>query len=186
MGNSVAFQVSGTAWTFPGTVRVDPQWDDSLGKDLVEIARSKFKEAEGARERPDAIEYLSVHCDLSPLILGSPSEAQEVPVRGFLQTANTTWNSLWERWLPDFAWRPVRGGLCGNLDFQKALAEIRLDKSPWIEMLVQGELGRNNAGRRAARAARAPSSSSGSSRARSSTSSSTGKVRTRVAACMQA
>ena len=36
----------------------------------------------------------------------------------------------------------------------------------WIEMLVQGEVGCNNAGRRAARAS---ASSSGSSRARSST-----------------
>ena len=126
-GKLSGFRVSGTAWTFSGTVRVDSPWDDSPGEDLVEIARSKFVEAEGARERPDAIEYLSVHCDISLLILGSPSEAQKVPVRGFLQTANTTWKSLWERWLPDFAWRAVRGGLCGNLEFQKALAEIRLD-----------------------------------------------------------
>ena len=36
----------------------------------------------------------------------------------------------------------------GNEDFLKALAEIQLDKSHWIEMLAQGELGRNNAGRR--------------------------------------
>ena len=28
-----------------------------------------------------------------------------VPARRFLKTAKTTWNSLWERWLPDFAWR---------------------------------------------------------------------------------
>ena len=54
---------------------------DSLGKDLVEIARSKFKEVEGDSERPDAIEYRSVHCDISLLILCSPSEAQKVPVR---------------------------------------------------------------------------------------------------------
>ena len=82
--------------------------------------RGYVQEAEGASERPDAIEYLSVHCDISPLILGSTSEAQKVPVRGFLQTAKTSWNSLWERWLPDFPWRPVRGGLCGNKDFQKS------------------------------------------------------------------
>ena len=50
-------------------------------------------------------------------------------------------------------------------------------------MLVQGEIGRNNAGRRAARAS---SSSSKSSCSRSSTPPSTGKVRTRVAECMQA
>ena len=73
--------------------------------------------------------------------------------------------------------------MCGNENFQKALAEIQLDKSPWIEMLAQGELGRNNAG---SRAARASSSSSGSSRAQSSTSSSPGQVQIRVAPCMQA
>ena len=52
---------------------MDPPWDDS--EDLVEIARGKLKEAEGARERLDAIEYLSLHCDKLPLILGPPSEA---------------------------------------------------------------------------------------------------------------
>ena len=52
-GKLSGFRVCGTVWTFSGTVRVDPPWDDS--EDLVEIARSKFMEAEGARERPDAI-----------------------------------------------------------------------------------------------------------------------------------
>ena len=65
--------------TFSGTVHVDSPWDDSPCEDLVEIA-SKFVEADGASERPDAIQYLSVHCDISLLILSSPSEAQKVPV----------------------------------------------------------------------------------------------------------
>ena len=59
-----SFRVSGTAWTFSGTVCLNPLWDDSPGEDLVEIARSKFKEEEGAHERPDVKEYLSVHCDI--------------------------------------------------------------------------------------------------------------------------
>ena len=67
---------------------MDPPLDAS--EDLEEIARGKFMEAEGDSERPDLIEYLSVHCDISPLVLGSLSEAQQVPVRGFLQTANTS------------------------------------------------------------------------------------------------
>ena len=54
---------------------MDLPWDDSPGEDLVEIARSKFMEAEGASKRPNASDYLSVHCDLSQLILGSPLEA---------------------------------------------------------------------------------------------------------------
>ena len=70
-------------------------------------------EVEEARERPYGIEYLSVHCDIWQLVICSPSEAQKVPVRRFLrvQTANSNWNSLWERSLPDFTWRPVQGGL---------------------------------------------------------------------------
>ena len=74
-GKLSCFRVCGTAWTFSSTVSVDQLWNDSPGEDLLlEIARNKFKEAEGAHERPDAIEYLSVHCNISSLMLGSPSE----------------------------------------------------------------------------------------------------------------
>ena len=108
-GKVKRFRVSIKAWTFSGTIRVDLLWDDS--EDLAEIARGKYKEAEGASERPYAIEYLSVRCNTLLLIVCSPLEAQQVPVRGFLQTANTSWNSLWEHWLPDFAWRPFAKAL---------------------------------------------------------------------------
>ena len=39
-------------------------------EDLVDIMRDKFMEAKGAHERPDVIEYLSVHCNISQLFLG--------------------------------------------------------------------------------------------------------------------
>ena len=100
-GKLRGFRINGRAWTFSGTVCVDPPWDAS--EDLVEIARDKFMEAEGDRERPDGIEYLSVHCDISQLVLGSPTDAQQVlcvTVRGFLQAANSSWNSLWHSLLP--------------------------------------------------------------------------------------
>ena len=77
-------------------------------------------EADGASKLPFGIKYLSIHCYISQLVLSSPSEAKKVPVLGFLQTANTKWNSLWERLLPDFAWRPVRG----------ACAAMKSSKSP--------------------------------------------------------
>ena len=44
-----------------GTVCVDSPWNAS--EDLVKNARDKFMEAEGDR----GVEYLSVHCDISPL-----------------------------------------------------------------------------------------------------------------------
>ena len=107
------FRVNGTAWTFSGTVCVDRWGDESY--DLVEITRVKFMEAHGARDRPPAIQYLSVHCDILPLVVNSGSkDVTKVPVRGFLQIATTSWNSVWERWLPDFQRRPERGCLCCN------------------------------------------------------------------------
>ena len=76
-----------------------------------------------------------------------------------------------EPWLPAFAWCPVwrgpRGsGLCCNEEVEKVLAEIHHDAhhnradSLWIVMLVRGQLGRNNAGNRAARASASSSWSS--------------------------
>ena len=113
------FRVNGTAWTFSGTICVDRAGDESC--DLVEIARVKFIEAQGARDRPSAIQYLSVHCDISPLVLSSGSgEVTKVPVLGFLQIATTSWNSMWECWLPDFQWRPVRGGLVMQSGLRKS------------------------------------------------------------------
>ena len=82
------FRVNGTAWTFSGTIYVDRAGDESC--DLVEITKVKFMEAQGARNRPSAIQYLSVHCDISPLVLSSGSEEiTKVSVRGFLQIATT-------------------------------------------------------------------------------------------------
>ena len=58
---------------------------------------------------------------------------------------------MWERWLPDFQWRPLRGGLCGIEEFEKNLDEIQLDKSHdgscplWIEMLDIARPGRARA-----------------------------------------
>ena len=96
-------------------------------------------EAQGARERPPAIQYLSIYCDISPLVLSSGlgSHARlfrlrlqcgtKAPMLVILQTAAASWNSMWEHWLPDFELRPVRGGLCCSEEFEKALDEIRLD-----------------------------------------------------------
>ena len=87
-------------------------------------------------------------------------------MRRFLQAANSNWNFLWKRWLPDFALHPKRGSLYGNKEPEKhwptySMTHIIMEPL-WIEMLVQGELGRNNVRRRSANAS---GPSSGSSRA---------------------
>ena len=177
------------AWTVFGTVCVDPLWDDS--EDLVYIARGKVIKRKGAGNGP-----MQQNTCLSTTIYRRwslvPLQRQErflcADFSNGLQTVNTNWNSLWKRWLPDFSWRPVRGGLCGNEEFEKAQAKIQHGTyhigagSPWIEMLVEGEVVRINTGRRAASAS---ASSSGSSWPRSSTSRS-GKVGNCATPCKQA
>ena len=46
----------------------------------------------------------------------------------------------------------MRGGLCGNEEFERASTEARLgsEGSRWLEIIVHGKLGKNNAGRLAA------------------------------------
>ena len=87
------FRVHATACTFSSTILVDQLGDESCY--LVDIARVNFMEAEGARERPLAIQYLSFQCDISPLVLSSgSSEVTKVHVRYFLQTAKTSSDSI--------------------------------------------------------------------------------------------
>ena len=54
-------------------------------------------------------------------------------------------------------WHPLRGGLGGNENFESASIEV---KNAWVELIVDGKLGKNNAGRLAdAKQARAAHSS---------------------------
>ena len=110
---------------------------------------------------------------------------QKVPVLGFLQTANTKWNSMWERLLPDLAWRPVLAGLCCNEEFKKPWPRYSMTHIK-MEQVLYGFKSSSKESYAGRRAARASSSSSGSSRARSSISSSPRQVRTRAALCKQA
>ena len=92
------------------------------------------------------------------------AHAVRVPVRGFLQ-ARQSKSCKWETWLPktsapSWDWNPLRGGLCGNEEFESASTEARSEGSGWLEIIMEGKLGKNNAGRLAdAKQARAAHSS---------------------------
>ena len=146
-GRCQSFRVNGTAWTFSGTICLDRAGDESC--DMVKIPRVKCMEVQGARDLPPAIQYLSVHCKIFPLVLSSGSnEVTKVPVCCFLQFATASWNFVLESWLPQ-SWLPdsgvwCGGGLCWNEEFEKAVAKIQHDTYHdgacplWIDMLVQG------------------------------------------------
>ena len=99
---------------------MDRAGDESC--DLVEITRLKFMEAQGARDRPSAIQYLSVHCYISLLVLSSAVGGGNEGSRAWLSpNCHNILEFHVERWLPDFQWRPW-GAAC---------AAMRSSKKPW-------------------------------------------------------
>ena len=54
-------------------------------------------------------------------------------------------------WFPDAKWAPVPGGLADHPDFLRYMSLVENTAGPWFKLSVFGELGLNNAGRRAAR-----------------------------------
>jgi hypothetical protein len=107
---------------------------------------------------PCGITFLLVHCEITELMSADAVQSVRIPVRVFLQAGDTT-NNKWETWwLPQPShWLPLGGGLCGNEEFESASTEARSVSLGWLEIIVDGKLGRKNAGRLAdARQARAP------------------------------
>ena len=154
---------TGTGARFSGPYRMDTPWDDS--EDLVEIARGKFKEAEGARERPDAIEYLSV--TVSPLryIAADPRFTFVGTQGSYTQSGIPCGNIGFPTLLGVLC-----VGLCCNEDLKKPLPRFSLTNlmmEPFLCILrclfwaSSGGTTVNNAGRRAARAFSSSSESSG-------------------------
>ena len=116
-GSRKFFDMHGQAWTFTGSVTVPPRKTSDC--DLLQVTRDAFG---AVATRPSSgIRYLCVHCDLSALMQTDDAHEAEVPVRGFLQTTNSRM-SKWEAWLHrPWEWRPMRGGLGGNKEFEHGL-----------------------------------------------------------------
>ena len=109
--------------------------------DLLQMTKDFFR---AVPEWPrNDIRYLCVHCNISVLMQTDDANDAEVPVRGFLQTTKSHM-SKWAVWLQSpREWRPMRGVLEGNKEFEGAKIEARSAGSQWASLLVEGTLGRN-------------------------------------------
>ena len=109
------FRVNGTLWTFSSTICVDLAGDESCY--LVEITRAKFMEAQGLATG----HQLSNTCLSTASPQFSHTAFSKLPQRPGISCGNagflTSSGAL------------CRGGLCCNAYFEKALAEIQLNKS---------------------------------------------------------
>jgi len=168
-GTRSYFDARGYAWEFHGTLELPSRAAEH--SDILQMATEAFYAAAGLpKEWPRDITFLAVHCEIAEVMCADPARARaiRIPIRGFLQAPFSRCYK-WETWLPkssapSWDWNPLRGGLCGNEEFESASTEAKSEGSGWIEIIVEGKLGKNNAGRLAdAKQARAAHHSSGCS-----------------------
>ena len=158
-GTRSYFDALGTAWMFNGSLEVPPRTSEDF--DILQMAREAFNAAAGLLDaRPSGLKFLAVHCDIAELMSADDASGVRIGVRGFLQASKSK-SYKWETWLPHpWDWRPLRGGLGGNEEFESASIEVKTASSGWVELIVDGTLGKNNALRTAvAQQARAALSS---------------------------
>ena len=146
-GNRRYFDATGSAWMFTGKLILPPRTADC---DVLQMATEVFNAAAGPPDaRPDGITFLEVHCDFTGLNDIDPTKRVRFPCRGFLQGKQSKCYK-WQSWLsieadPRWLWHPLRGGLGGNREFEDAENEVKTETSGWFQLLVQGQLGKNNA-----------------------------------------
>ena len=151
------FDATGCAWRFDGKLAVPPLTAEN--SDVLQMAREAFNRPSGRvatrnyfpfsalRNRGTDERGLHARCsDSCP---------------GILQAGDSR-SSKWEAWLPHLShWRPLRGGLGGNEEFESASIEVNTESSKWLQIIVNRKLGKNKAGKQAdatqARAAHSPS-----------------------------
>jgi hypothetical protein len=151
-GTRSYFDARGYAWEFHGTLELPSRAAEH--SDILQMATEAFYAAAGLpKEWPRDITFLAVHCEIAEVMCADPARARaiRIPVRGFLQ-APLSRCYKWETWLPktsapSWDWNPLRGGLCGHEEFESASTEAKSEGSGWIEIIVEGKLGKNNAGR---------------------------------------
>ena len=96
-----------------------------------------------SHNRPNAVKAFAALVDSSQY--SGPPATYSVPITVYIQTRNTTSIPL-DAWLGCVC-KPVRGGLCGNPDF-----DTDMDKTaPWVVLHLYNTLKLNNTGKAAAK-----------------------------------
>ncbi len=129
-GTRSYFNARGSAWEFHCTLELPSRAAAHI--DILQMATEAFYAAAGLpNEWPSGITFLAVHCKIAELMCTDPARARaiRIPVRGFLQ-APLSRCYKWETWLhktsaSSWDWNPLRGGLCGNQEFESTATEAR-------------------------------------------------------------
>ena len=140
------------SWNFLYTIQTDILGEPGVSIDAKKILLSEHLRTRLGHNRPPAVVSVTVFCDFT-FVLAPPqgtSPLISVPIVGFVQSESRTVHAM-TGWFSDAKWAPVPGGLADHPDFLRYMSLVENTAGPWFKLSVFGELGLNNAGRRAAR-----------------------------------
>ena len=141
------------AWNFQYTLSTDLLGEEGVTTHektnlLTEHLRTRL-----SHSKPHAVHSVTVFCDFKSVLLPSTDVSPLILIPiiiGYVQSQSSTAYAM-TQWFPDAKWAPVPGGLADHPEFLRYMRLVENTAGPWFKLSVFGELGLNNAGRRAAR-----------------------------------
>ena len=140
------------AWNFQYTLSTDLLGEEGVTTHEKTSLLTEHLRTRLGHRKPHAVHSVTVFCDFKSVLLPSTdvSPLISIPIIGYVQSQSSTAYAMTE-WFPDATWAPVPGGLADHPDFLRYMSLVENTAGPWFKLSVFGELGLNNAGRRAAR-----------------------------------
>jgi hypothetical protein len=141
------------AWKFQSMIRADL----CHGTTAVEKAKllREHLSARTGNTRPHCVTGVVAFCNASLLSLPSGSDGLvSIEVLGYIQAKSATPQSTMNTWIDSATWQPVPGGLTSDIEYMSNMRRFQDANDEWTRLLVYGNIGANNKGRSAEKAAR--------------------------------
>ena len=140
------------SWNFHYTLKTDLLGEQGVSTDEKKNLLTEHLRTRLGHHLPHAIHNVTVFCNFEMVMHHLPCACPliSVPIVGYVQSKSRAVHTM-TQWFPDATWAPVPGGLADHPDFLRYMSLVENIAGPWFKLSVFGELGLNNAGRRAAR-----------------------------------
>ena len=141
------------AWQFHFIIKTDLR-DGTTAVEKEKLLREHLSARTG-NNRPLSVIGVIVFCDRS--LFSQPPDNDglvSIEVLGYVQANHAKGQSTVNRWIDTATWQPVPGGLTSDHVYMSNIRRFEDPNDEWTRLKIFGEIGANNAGRAADKAAR--------------------------------
>ena len=141
------------SWQFQLMIKAD-LCDGTTAEEKEKLLREHLSARTG-NNRPLSVTGVVVFCDR--LLFSQPPDNDglvSIEVLGYVQANHAKGQSTMNRWIDTATWQPVPGGLTSDHVYMSNIRRFEDPNDEWTRLKIFGEIGANNAGRAADKAAR--------------------------------